>query len=59
MRESKEYKLAMESRFTWPQMSSGSVNGAVMRLGNESSSVMVLMEENGDLQETKLCWLDD
>jgi hypothetical protein len=40
-------------------MSSGSVNGAVMRLGNESSSVMVLMEENGDLQETKLCWLDD
>ena len=49
----------MESRFTWPQMSSGSVNGAVMRLGNESSSVMVLMEENGDLQETKLCWLDD
>lgn len=28
---------------------------AVMRLGNENSSVMVLMEGNGDLQETKLC----
>jgi hypothetical protein len=26
-----------------------------MRLGNENCSVMVLMEENGDLQETKLC----